>query len=280
MTENLVNILMSIRISDLIDIGIVAYLIYKVLEFIRETRAQLLLRAIILLVAVFFVSDALNLNVLNWLLKSLITMGLFAIIVIFQPELRRGLEKLGRKAIFFGQQRDYEFEEARAVVKEIVDAVEDFAATRTGALIAVERDTMLTEHTEKGAEIDAKINERLLGNLFYEGSPLHDGGVIIRGTRILAASCVFPLTERVDIGRNLGTRHRAAVGLSEVSDALIIVVSEETGAISIAENGALRRYVDIKTLEKNLLSIYLPQDRGTYSRFQRFLGAIGGKKDE
>ncbi len=280
MLENLANIFMSIRLSDVIDIVIVAYLIYKVLDFIRETRAQLLLRAIILLIVVFFVSDGLNLNVLNWLLKSLVTMGLFAIIVIFQPELRRGLEKLGRKTNIFSQQRDYDYAAAIEVVSEIVDAIEDFSATRTGALIAIERDTMLTEHTEKGAELDAKISARLLGNLFYEGSPLHDGGVIIRGTRVLAASCVFPLTERVDIGRNLGTRHRAAVGLSEVSDAYVIVVSEETGAISVAENGILRRFIDIKTLEKNLLSIYMPSNRDSQNSLLKFFGAARRGRDE
>lgn len=280
MLENLANIFMSIRLSDVIDIVIVAYLIYKVLDFIRETRAQLLLRAIILLVVVFFVSDGLNLNVLNWLLKSLVTMGLFAIIVIFQPELRRGLEKLGRKTNIFSQQRDYDYAAAIEVVSEIVDAIEDFSATRTGAIIAIERDTMLTEHTEKGAELDAKISARLLGNLFYEGSPLHDGGVIIRGTRVLAASCVFPLTERVDIGRNLGTRHRAAVGLSEVSDAYVIVVSEETGAISVAENGNLRRFMDIKTLEKNLLSIYMPSNRDSQNSLLKFFDAARRGRDE
>lgn len=280
MLENLTSIIMSIRPTDIIDIAVVAYLTYKVLEFIRETRAQLLLRAIVLLVALFFVSDFFNLNVLNWLLKSLITMGLFAIIVIFQPELRRGLEKLGRKSFFLTQSKDFANEEALAVVREIVDAVEDFSATRTGALIAVERETMLSEHTEKGAEIDAKISARLLGNLFYEGSPLHDGGVIIRGMRVLAASCVFPLTERVDIGRNLGTRHRAAVGMSEVSDALVIVVSEETGAISIAENGRLRRFVDGKTIEKALLEIYMPDNRAKQSKLLSLLGVKGGSRDE
>ncbi|MDD5824018.1 MAG: diadenylate cyclase CdaA [Firmicutes bacterium] len=280
MLENLTSIIMSIRPTDIIDIAVVAYLTYKVLEFIRETRAQLLLRAIVLLVALFFVSDFFNLNVLNWLLKSLITMGLFAIIVIFQPELRRGLEKLGRKSFLLTQSKDFANEEALAVVREIVDAVEDFSATRTGALIAVERETMLSEHTEKGAEIDAKISARLLGNLFYEGSPLHDGGVIIRGMRVLAASCVFPLTERVDIGRNLGTRHRAAVGMSEVSDALVIVVSEETGAISIAENGRLRRFVDGKTIEKALLEIYMPDDRAKQSKLLSLLGLKGGSRDE
>ncbi len=280
MLDSLMSILMSIRISDVIDIAIVSYLIYKVLEFIRETRAQQLLRGVLLLVVVFFASDFLNLNVLNWVLKSVLTMGLFAVVVIFQPELRRGLEKVGHKLLFANQFRDYENESAMEVVAEIVDAVEGFSSSRTGALIAIEKDTMLNDHIDRGAEIDAKISARLLGNLFYEGSPLHDGAVIIRGTRILAASCVLPLTERADIGRNLGTRHRAAVGLSEVSDALVIVVSEESGAISVAENGKLKKFLDGKTLEKMLLEIYMPAEKASRNILLRFFGSRGGERDE
>ena len=259
MLNNFISIMMSVRILDIIDVVVVAYLVYMILVFIEDTRAQLLLRAIIVIVAVFAVSELLELKLLSWLLKSLITMGLFAIIVIFQPELRRGLEILGRKTSFFSTTKDFEKEEAMEVVSEIVDAVEDFSKTRTGALIVIERTAMLTDIVEKSAAIDAKISARLLGNLFYEGSPLHDGAVIISEMRIVAASCVLPLTEKVDIGgKNLGTRHRAAVGVSEVSDALVIVVSEESGAVSIAENGKLKRFVDAKTLEKMLLGIYFP----------------------
>lgn len=280
MLDSIVSILMSIRISDVIDIAIVSYLMYKVLEFIRETRAQQLLRGVLLLVVVFFASDLLNLNLLNWLLKSVLTMGAFAIVVIFQPELRRGLEKVGHKMLFANQFRDQKDESAMEVVSEIVDAVDDFSRTRTGALIAIERDTMLTDLLDKGAEVDAKISARLLGNLFYEGSPLHDGAVIIRGTRILAASCVLPLTERTDIGRNLGTRHRAGVGLSEVSDALVIIVSEESGAISVAENGKLKRFLDDKTLEKMLLDIYMPAEKASHNILLKLFGVVGGKRDE
>lgn len=141
------------------------------------------------------------------------------------------------------------------------DAIDELSATRTGALIAIERTTMLNDIIETGNVVDANITARLIGNLFYEGSPLHDGAVIIRNERIAAASCVLPLTDKHNIGRNLGTRHRAAVGLSEVSDALIIVVSEETGAISIAQNGMLKRFLDIKTIEKQLMEHYIPMDK-------------------
>ena len=165
-------------------------------------------------------------------------------------------------------------EEMYATVHKIVDAVDDFSSTQTGALMAIERETMLSDISESGVIVDAEISVRLLGNLFYEGSPLHDGAVIIRGDRVHAASCVLPLTERQNIGKNLGTRHRAALGLSEVSDAFVIVVSEETGAISVAQNGEFKRFLDLKTLEKMLLDIYLPssEDRDLLSRIRILKG--------
>jgi len=276
MYENITGILMSIRITDVIDILIVAYLLYKMFGFIRETRAQQLFRGVLLVIVVFFVSQIFNLNLLNWLLRSLITVGLLAIVILFQPEIRRALEQLGRRGMIADQFKDVSKEELYVTVNMIVDAVDDFSTTRTGALMAIECETMLNDIIETGVIINADISVRLLGNLFYEGSPLHDGAVIIRGTKAYAASCVLPLTSRQNIGKNLGTRHRAAVGLSEVSDAFVIVVSEETGAISVAQNGKFRRFLDLKTLEKMLLDIYLPteEDKSLISRIIR-----GGKKN-
>ena len=271
MIDNIISIIASIRITDIIDVAIVAYIVYKVLAFIRETRAHLLLRGIVILVAIFFLSDFLDLHLLNWLLKSVVTMGLFALIVIFQPELRRGLEKVGRRGIVSNQFRNIDKDAAIEIVDEIAEAIEDFSEDRTGALIAIERDTMLTDMIDTGCAVDAKITARLLGNLFYEGSPLHDGAVIIRGNRILAASCVLPLTEKSSVGKNLGTRHRAAVGLSECSDAFVIIVSEESGAISIAENGKLTRFTDIKNLRKRLLDIYIPSESKAYGVIPRIV---------
>lgn len=265
------NIFVGFRLVDVLDILIVAYLVYKILAFIQETRAQQLVRGLAFLVVIFFLSDILNLYLLNWLLKNFVTMGLFALIVLFQPELRRGLEQLGRKNLVSGQFRSLDKEHAFAVVKEIVAAVDDFSATRTGALMVFERETTLTDIIETGAIVDAQISSRLLGNLFYEGSPLHDGAVIIRGDRIHAASCVLPLTEKKHIGRNLGTRHRAGLGVSEVSDALVIVVSEETGVISVAENGNFRRFMDLKSVEKLLLGLYMPQEETFKQKMARKL---------
>lgn len=271
MVEFFQNVFVGFRLIDVLDIVIVAYLVYKILGFIQETRAQQLVRGLVVLGIVFFLSDFLKLYLLNWLLRNFVTMGLFALIVLFQPELRRGLEQLGRRNIVSGQFRSLDKENAIEVVKEIVAAVDDFSATRTGALIVFERETMLNDIIETGTIVDARISVRLLGNLFYEGSPLHDGAVIIRGDRIHAASCVLPLTEKKNIGRNLGTRHRAGLGVSEVSDALVIVVSEETGVISVAENGNFRRFMDLKSVEKILLGVYMPQEETFRERMTRAL---------
>ena len=271
MVEFFQNVFVGFRLIDVLDIVIVAYLVYKILGFIQETRAQQLVRGLVVLGIVFFLSDFLKLYLLNWLLRNFVTMGLFALIVLFQPELRRGLEQLGRRNIVSGQFRSLDKENAIEVVKELVAAVDDFSATRTGALIVFERETMLNDIIETGTIVDARISVRLLGNLFYEGSPLHDGAVIIRGDRIHAASCVLPLTEKKNIGRNLGTRHRAGLGVSEVSDALVIVVSEETGVISVAENGNFRRFMDLKSVEKILLGVYMPQEETFRERMTRTL---------
>ena len=278
MIDNLTGLLLSIKITDIIDILIVAYILYRLLGMIKETRAQQLFRGVLLIVGVFLASELFDLSLLNWLLTRLITVGLIGVMILFQPEIRRALEQIGRRGALTSQFRDIGKEELYATVHKIVDAVDDFSSTRTGALIAIERETTLNDIIETGVIVDAEISVRLLGNLFYEGSPLHDGAVIIRGVRIHAASCVLPLTNRTSIGKNLGTRHRAGVGLSEVSDAFIIIVSEETGAISVARNGTLRRFLDLKTLEKMLLDVYLPSGDTNETFISRLLK--GGKKDE
>ena len=280
MLSSIQSIMSNFRPEDALDIAIVSYIVYKMIGFIRETRAMQLIRGLVIIIVAFFVSDIFNLYLLNWLLKSLFTMGLYAVVVLFQPELRRALEQVGRKNLMNTNSfRNIDKNKAVETVDALVSAIDDFSATRTGALIAIERETMLNDIIETGVVVDAEISIRLLGNLFYEGSPLHDGGVIIRGARIHAASCVFPLTEKKNIGRNLGTRHRAGVGLSEVCDALIIIVSEETGVVSIAEDGKIRRFVDLKTIEKMLLNMYLPSERGMYDRVAKLVRRKGGKHD-
>lgn len=277
MLEDITSLIMSIGITDIIDILIVAFLIYKALGFIRETRAQQLVKGLVMMLVLFLISEALNLSLLNWLLRSLITVGLIAIIILFQPEIRRGLATIGGRRILTNQFRNVSRDEALATIHSIVDACDDFSSSRTGALIAIERSSMLNDIIETGVVIDAELSVRLLGNLFYEGSPLHDGAVIIRGTKAYAASCVLPLTSRTNIGGNLGTRHRAGVGLSEVCDAFVIIVSEESGAISVAQNGELTRFLDTKKLEKLLLEIYMPTDNKN-DMVSKILG--GGKLND
>lgn len=257
MQEFFRNVISGVSIMDVVDILIVAVLVYKILEFIQETRAKQLIKGLLVLVIATFSSDLFNLHTLNWILKGVMTLGVVAIVVVFQPELRRGLEFLGRTKLVrpgFGQM---DKEKAKHVTTEFIRAIGTFSKDRTGALIVLERQTALTDMTESGTIIDAEISAELLGNLFYEGSPLHDGAVIIRGDRIFAAGCVLPLSNNRTIGKELGTRHRAGIGITEHSDALTIIVSEETGIISMAVNGKLSRFLDTKTVEKKLLDLYL-----------------------
>ena len=258
------NIISGIGIMDVIDIIIVAYLIYKVLGFIRATRAEQLVKGLLLLVIVTVVSGWLNLHTLNWILKGIMTLGAVALVVVFQQELRRGLEYLGRTRFFAASGMDKD--KAKHITHEFIKVIESFSKDHTGALIVLERDTALSEMTESGTIINAEVSAELLGNLFYEGSPLHDGAVIIRGDKIYAAGCVLPLTHNTDIGKELGTRHRAGIGITEHSDAMTLIVSEETGIISMAVDGKLQRFLDTKTVEKALLQSYLNE------------GDMGGRK--
>ncbi len=249
------NIASSVGITDILDIVIITFLIYKLLGFIRETRAEQLAKGLLLLVVATLLSKPLHLYTLHWLLSSLISAGLVAIVVIFQPELRRTLEYLGRSRItnVFGE---VDKEEAKRIVGQFVEAVDSMSASRTGALIVIEREIALNDIVETGTVIDAQITAQMIGTIFYEGTPLHDGAVIVRGDKLYAAGCVLPLTQNKELNKELGTRHRAGIGITENSDALVIIVSEETGVISVAQNGRLTRFLDGKSIEKKLLNLY------------------------
>ncbi len=249
------NIASSVGITDVLDIAIITFLIYKLLGFIRETRAEQLAKGLLLLVVATVASRWLHLYTLHWLLSSLISAGLVAIVVIFQPELRRGLEYIGRSRItnIFGE---VDKEEAKRIVGQFVEAIESMSASKTGALIVIEREISLNDIVETGTVIDAQITAQMIGTIFYEGTPLHDGAVIVRGDKLHAAGCVLPLTQNKELNKELGTRHRAGIGITENSDALVIIVSEENGVISIAQNGKLTRFLDGKKIEKKLLSLY------------------------
>lgn len=221
---------------------------------IKETRAEQLLKGILLIAALIPISSLLQLNMLYWILSNTITIGVIAIIIIFQPEIRRALEHLGRSA--FSDRHIMEDDEIMdKVITEIVNAVENLSATRTGALIVIEQTTGLGEVIGTGTKLDAVVTSALLENIFVVNTPLHDGATIIRNDRIVAAGCFLPLTSNNDISKSLGTRHRAALGISENSDGLIIIVSEETGTVSLAVNGKLTRRYDKDRLKDILIRI-------------------------
>lgn len=256
------NIVSGVGFTDILDIMIVTFIIYKLLDFIRETRAEQLAKGLLLLVVATLLSKVLQLYTLHWILSGVMTVGLIAVVVIFQPELRRGLEYLGRSK-FSNVLSEVDKEEAKYMVGQLVEAIDSMSASRTGALIVIEREISLSDIVETGTVVDAVISAQMIGNIFYEGAPLHDGALIIRGNRLYAAGCVLPLTQNKNLNKELGTRHRAGIGITENSDALVIIVSEETGIISVAQNGKLTRFLDVKKIEKTLLNLYLEESKRT-----------------
>lgn len=244
----IINIISSIRIMDVIDIAIVAYVFYKILMLIRETRAEQLIKGLVVLLVIMKVSEWAKLYVVHFILLNTMTLGLIALIIVFQPELRRALEYIGRNKIFFAKMAEEQEEALNRTVHELVSAVVSLSREQIGALIVMERQTGLNEIVSTGVKVDAEISSGLLINIFIPNTPLHDGSVIIRKDRILAAGCFLPLSANQSISKELGTRHRAALGIAEQSDALVIIVSEETGTISVALNGKLSRYLDANTL--------------------------------
>ncbi|MGI6224939.1 MAG: diadenylate cyclase CdaA [Peptococcales bacterium] len=263
MLEQFLKILNPI---NLLDIAIVAFVIYKLMMILKGTRAvQLIKGLVVLLLATIVSSDKiLGLQSINWLLEKAQTAFFIAIPVVFQPELRRALEQLGRGKIFTRSEEYLVLEDVEKLVSEIVRAVKVMSLRKVGALIIIERQTGLAEFVETGIKIDGLITSELLINTFVPKTPLHDGAVIIRGNRMIAASCFLPLSENPNLSKELGTRHRAAIGITEVSDALVVLVSEETGVISVAEDGKLTRYLDETTLKELLLNRITPQQKTTH----------------
>lgn len=258
MPEILANTWANIQITDVLDILIVAFVVYKIMEFIKETRAQQLVKGLLFLVFATFLSGELHFYTLNWILRGTMTIGMIALVIIFQPELRRGLEYVGRHKINIKSPLgEVDKEKAKRITNQFVKAIDYFSNKKIGALIVFEREVTLEEIVETGTIIDSEISSELLGNIFYEGSPLHDGAVIVRGAKLHAAGCVLPLTQNKELSKDLGTRHRAGLGITEHSDAMSIIVSEETGIISIAVDGKLSRFLDVKSVDKELLNFYL-----------------------
>ena len=246
----------TFKIVDLLDIIIIAFLIYQLLGIINRTRAGQLAKGALLVLAVYLVANVLNMRTVTWLLNSLLQVGLLTLVVLFQPEIRRALERMGQTDQWAGKlfnikgrYNDPSFKGAwRSAIIAICDAAERFSETKTGALIVLERNTNLSEIVRTGTPVNSAVNLEVLGTIFYEGTPLHDGAVVVRDGTLKAAGCVLPLSDNLEIGKDMGTRHRAALGMSENSDAVVVVVSEETGIISLAKNGVLIRRLDRQNL--------------------------------
>ncbi|MBF1057352.1 MAG: TIGR00159 family protein [Peptostreptococcus sp.] len=253
------QLIYRISINDVVDILIVAYLFYKILRFIKDTRAEQLFKGVIILLVATQVSGMLKLHTLYWILVKILEAGFILPFIIFQPELRAGLEHLGRNTNLyrFGTQAKSAYElNVEKVISEMLGAVYDMAGRKIGALLVLEGKTKLNEIVETGTEIDAKITKQILCNIFIPNTPLHDGAVIIRDGKIKSAACFLPLTQRKDLSKDLGTRHRAGIGISEISDSLILIVSEETGHVSIARAGKIYRDVSKERLANILKNFY------------------------
>lgn len=280
--NSLVSVIRTFTIADFIDIVLVSYLVYKAIKIVRETRAEQLVKGLVILGVTYFIASFIGLKTLSFILTNVFTFGVLAIIVVFQPELRRALEKVGRTKIAelggFGSSETLS-ERAQAwssAIPAVVEACERLSNTRTGALIVIENKTKLGDLLPAGTIIDAKASTALLCNIFYPNSPMHDGAVIMRDGRVLAAGCFLPSTQKGEyLDKQLGSRHRAALGMSENSDAIIVVVSEETGVISVAENANLERGFNSFTLTQLLQDRLVPKDaekekkKGLLGRFRR-----------
>ena len=252
--NSLINIFKGFSIFSVIDILVVYFIFYKGYSLIKETRAEQLLKGIILIFLLIPVSDLLNLTMLNWILENTLTISVISIIIIFQPEIRKALEHIGRTS--FVDKIIYEDEEIMiGVVNEIVIAVEALAEEKVGALIVIEQMTGLGDIINTGTKIDGDVSSALLQNIYVVNTPLHDGATIIRNDKIVAAGCFLPLTNDDKLNKQLGTRHRAGIGVTEVTDCITIIVSEETGVISMALNGRLLRNYDKEKLRNVLLKI-------------------------
>jgi diadenylate cyclase len=255
-------------IKDIIDILVVSYIVYRLIILVRGTKAVQLLRGIMLLIAIWALSTVFNLYTLKWLMNQMFTLGVVTILIIFQPELRRALEQLGRGKLF--SRTSPEEEDVRHQINQVIKAVNYLAPRKIGALIVFERNTGLNDYLESGIKMDSKLSSELLCNIFIPNTPLHDGAVIIRGSHIMAAGCYLPLSENPFISKELGTRHRAAIGISEVCDAISVVVSEETGQVSLAINGQIVRGINDESLISKLFDELRPQFKTKKSEWKAF----------
>ena len=258
----------TFNLADMLDVLVVTFVVYQILGIVSRTRAGQLTRGALVVVVFYVIATSAHMRTVTWIMDALLQVGLLTLVVIFQPEIRRALERMGQTDQWFLKFfRVRHIDPAtrgswRSAIIAICDAAERFSETKTGALIVLERRTDLSEIERTGTPVDCEVNPEVLGTIFYEGTPLHDGAAIIEDGRIKAAGCVLPLSNNLDLGKDLGTRHRACLGIAENSDAIAIVVSEETGIISMAKNGVLIRHFDRQTLYTRLVDEMIPKEAG------------------
>ena len=276
---NILNYLTNIiGIRDILDIAIISIVTYNCLKLLRGTRAEQLAKGILVILILTKLSEWGQFYTTYWLPNRLMIWGVVAIFIVFQPELRKVLEALGRRSSL--RSSLYTGQEESEVVEELVDAVASLARQKIGALIIIQRQTGLNEIIETGTRIDGLVSSGLLINIFIPNTPLHDGAVIIKGNKVISAACFLPLSDNQNISKELGTRHRAGIGISERSDCLSIMVSEETGSISTAENGVLSRYLDLATLEAKLNRLYMPKIEESFGFLNRWRTNYNDSKNE
>jgi len=255
----------TLRIWDVIDILIMVFLIYSVLSFMQRTSASSVIKGLLLLLSVAWLANVFNMNILSYLLRQVLQMGIIVIVVLFQPEIRKMFERMGTTRLNIMFRRRGKQETIETMLKHVITACYLMSKNKNGAIIVIERKVGLNDFAVTGVSIDSNVSSELLQNIFFQNSPLHDGAIIIRNDRLLAASCMLPLSNNYSLGKDLGMRHRAGVGLSERSDAVVIIVSEQTGSLSIAVDSMLKRNLDNNTFEKLLrtqvLSDYDTRDR-------------------
>ena len=272
----------KVGVTDIVEIVIIAALIYEIMIWIKNTRAWTLFKGIVILIVFVLLAAIFNLNTILWIADKTLNVGIIAAIIVFQPELRRALEQLGRKNFInniftFDDSKNKNERFSDRTITELVKATYELAKHKTGALIVIEKEISLTEYERTGIAIDSEISNQLLINIFEHNTPLHDGAVIIRGDRIVAATCYLPLSDNMELSKELGTRHRAGVGVSETTDSFTIIVSEETGKVSVAEGGKLIRNVDGENLKSELVAL---QNKTVDSkRFKIWKGRKHNEKD-
>ena len=276
--EKIGNYLLLVRFTDILDVIIIAFLVYKLLDLVRSTRAENILKGVVIFLLALWLSEIFHLYGIAYILGNMVQVGILALIILFQPEIRQILEKLGSRNIrllqaFTPVQQQTELEKA---IDQTVIACSEMSKTKTGVLIVFERHILLDDMVRSGTTLDAAVSSELLKNIFFVKAPMHDGAVIIRHGRILGAGCMLPLSKNVNLSRDLGMRHRAGIGMSENSDAVVVIVSEETGSISVAVGGMLKRHLMPETLSKLLRNELMPQPEEPEDKPRRSLTEVLG----